>query len=99
MSIPATYSPDGALQGNIPVNASLQALAALGQAIVEQALNAPPTTTTADVGKMWLIGTSPTGAWAGRAYQLALCTSANVWFYFTVDNAWLIWDKNATQMK
>ncbi|MEI2429173.1 DUF2793 domain-containing protein [Lysobacter yananisis] len=78
----------------------MQALAALGQAVVEQALNTPPTTTTVDVGKMWLIGTTPTGIWTGRANQLALCTSANVWFYFIPGtNAWLIWDKNATQMK
>lgn len=102
MSIPVTYWPDGALQGNVPVNDSLQSLSALGQAQVEQTLNAPPTTVLADVGKMWQVGTSPTGVWATptRANNLALCTAAGVWRYFAPGtNAWLIWDKAALQMK
>lgn len=103
MSIPVTYWPDGALQGNIPVNDSLQSLAALGQANVEQTLNAPPTTVLADVGKMWLVGTSPSGAWltpTNRANQLALCTAAGVWRYFSpATNVWLIWDKGTGQLK
>lgn len=102
MSIPVTYWPDGALQGNVPVNDSLQSLSALGQAQVEQTLNAPPTTVLADVGKMWQVGTSPTGVWATptRANNLALCTAAGVWRYFAPGtNAWLIWDKTSLQMK
>lgn len=100
MSIPYTPWPDGALQGNVPVNDSLQALAALGQANVEQTLNAPPTTVLADAGKMWLIGTAPTGVWSGRSNSLALCTAANVWRFFAPgSNAWIVWDKGSSQVK
>lgn len=100
MSIPYTPWPDGALQGNIPVNDSLQAFSALGQAAVESTTNTPPTTALADVGRMWLVGTAPTGAWAGRANNLALCTAANVWRFFAPGtNAWIAWDKGTSQVK
>jgi hypothetical protein len=100
MSIPVTYWPDGALQGNIPVNDSLQSLAALGQAAVESTTNTPPTTALADVGRMWLVSTAPTGAWSGKANNLALCTAANVWRFFAPGtNAWIVWDKGTSQVK
>lgn len=100
MSIPYTPWPDGALQGNIPVNDSLQALAALGQATVESTTNTPPTTTITDANRMWLVGTAPMGAWAGKANNLALCTAANVWRFFAPGtNAWIAWDKGTSQVK
>lgn len=42
-------------------------------------LSAPPATVEGDAGKRWIIGASPTGAWAGAAGKVALCTGAGTW--------------------
>lgn len=101
MSIPVTLVPQGAAEIEDAINKSLQALSALGQANVEATTNTPPTTTLADVTKMWLVGTAPAaGAWSGRANNLALCTAAGVWQFFAPGtNVWILWDKLALQMK
>jgi hypothetical protein len=50
--------------------AGLNRLDALVQPVVQQVgLNAPPATPAE--GQCWIIGTSPTGAWAGQANRLA----------------------------
>lgn len=51
-------------------------------AVEDKDLSAPPTTTTPDVGKRWIVAATPTGAWAGQAGNIALCTAANVWAFF-----------------
>lgn len=80
--------PQGSLQPSTPYNDAMQALDALVQLSVQTITNTPPTTTSADVGKLWLIGTAPTGVWSGKANQIALCTAENTWRYFPPLEGW-----------
>lgn len=100
MSIPLTTWPDGALQGNVPVNDSFQALAVLVQGAVETETATPPTTTApTDVGKAWIVGASATGVWAAHDGELALCTAADVWRFFEPTEGWFFRDKTANRHK
>lgn len=75
-------SPSGATDISAAYNEAVQIIDALLPLVVEDKdLNAPPTTVSGDIGKRWIIGTVPTGAWAGKAGQVALCTDANAWKY------------------
>ncbi len=76
------------LQPSIPFNAAMQLLDAVAQIVVVATANTPPSTTTSDVGKVYLIDSAPTGAWAGRAGQLALCTAPSLWAYLTPRVGW-----------
>lgn len=86
--------PSNSLQPSVPINADLQALDALVQAAVEGMLNDPPATVSVDVGKRWIIGAAPTGAWAGKAGQVALCTAAGLWRYFVPAEGWSFRDRD-----
>ncbi|KRD71457.1 DUF2793 domain-containing protein [Lysobacter sp. Root96] len=99
MSIPLTTWPDGALQGNVPVNDSFQALAVLVQGAIETETATPPTTTAPDVGKAWIVGTSATGVWATHDGEIALCTAADVWRFFEPREGWFFRDKTANRHK
>lgn len=80
--------PSNSLQPSAPFNASMQALDALVQLTVETITATPPTTTSADVGKRWIVGTGATGVWVGKDNQVALCTAANTWTYYTPQEGW-----------
>jgi len=99
MSITLPTWPAGAMQPEDPFNEAMQALGAIVNAAAETTTNTPPATVLADKGKIWIIGTTPTGLWAGQANQIALCTAANVWVFYAPQVAWLIWDKAANQLK
>lgn len=72
--------PSNSFQPWVQVNDALQVLDALVQLTVQDKDAAtPPTTVSGDAGKRWIIGASPTGAWAGQAGAIALCTGANLW--------------------
>lgn len=74
--------PSGSLQPSVPINESLQLLDALVQAGAVSALrNTPPPTTDADAGAVYIVGDTPTGAWAGHGLSIALCTAANTWYF------------------
>ena len=76
--------PGNSLQPSIPTNESLQIIDALLQlAVQDKDLNAPPVTVSGDVGKRWIVGPTPTGAWAGQANKIALCTAAGLWLFIT----------------
>lgn len=94
MSITLPTWPQGALQPEAPFNESMKKLGAVVNAAAEATTNTPPTTTLTDVGKIWIISTSPTGAWTGRANQIALCTAADVWEFYAPETGWLALDKN-----
>lgn len=65
-------------------NDAMQILEALNPLVVQDKdLNAPPTTVSGDVGKRWIVGSAPTGAWATHAGKIALCTAADVWRFIT----------------
>jgi hypothetical protein len=83
-----TTSPNGATDISGAYNPSMLLLDAIVQLSIQAILNAPPATVDGDKGKVWIIGAAPTGAWAGKAGQLALCTAANVWAYFQPQDGW-----------
>lgn len=59
-------------QKEITHNEALVRIDALLHPVVQDELPVPPAVTDADTGKCWLIATSPTGEWAGRAGQIAI---------------------------
>ncbi|MFC7541025.1 DUF2793 domain-containing protein [Siccirubricoccus deserti] len=64
------YIAVGQAQKELAHSQGLNRLDALLQATVQQVgLNTPPASPAE--GQMWLVGTSPTGAWAGQANRLA----------------------------
>ncbi|MFC0677534.1 DUF2793 domain-containing protein [Lysobacter korlensis] len=80
--------PANSLQPSVPVNDALQVLDALVQLSVETMAAAPPATLQADVGKRWIIAAGATGVWAGKDRQIALCTAAGSWRYFSPAEGW-----------
>lgn len=85
--------PTGVLQPGVPLNDSLQALDALvrpGGIVQDKDIAATPTTVAGDAGKMWIVATGATGAWASHDGELALCTGANLWRYFTPSEGWRV---------
>lgn len=59
-------------------------------AVAGFAVNAPPATVAA--GDTWVVGTAPTGAWAGRANQLAGWTEGGWRFVMPIEGmmVWLL---------
>lgn len=82
-------SPNGATDIAVAYNPAMMLLDAVTQMSVQALTPTPPTTVApGDVGKVWLIADSATGAWVGKDGQVALCTAANVWAYFTPKDGW-----------
>lgn len=73
---------------------SIPLAAALGwgeRIIVEnQSTNTPPTATK---GLRYVVGSAPTGAWIGKAKQVAICEVAGTWSFYPPSNGWEIYDK------
>lgn len=98
-----TYAPNtgvpfidsNVLQPSVPFNDAMRALDAVVQLVVQTTTNAPPTTTGSDVGKRWIVGASPTGAWAGQAGKIALCYAATLWKFYTPQTGWYARDITA----
>lgn len=83
--------PSNSLQPSVPVNDAFQALDALitpGGRVQDKDLTTPPTTVSGDIGKTWIVGPSATGAWSGKDDQIALCTAAVTWRFFTPAEGW-----------
>ncbi len=60
--------------------------------IVEnQTTNTPPGSPS--VGVAYIIGSSPSGAWSGKAGQIALCEVASAWTYYVPAAGWQAYDK------
>lgn len=75
---------------SIPVSALIN-----GGGIVRvenQTTNTPPGSPTVPVA--YIIGSSPTGAWAGNAGKIAVCEAASSWTYYTPGNGWFAYDKS-----
>ena len=71
----------GQAQKEMYHNEALQTLDTLVAAAVEQtALNTPPTSPVS--GACYIVGSAPTGAWAGKAQSIAAFTSAG-WRFVT----------------
>lgn len=81
--------PSNSLQPSVPLNDALQVIDALLQLAVEDKdLTVPPPTVESDSGKRWIVGATPTGAWAGKAGQIALCTGAALWRFLAPRPGW-----------
>lgn len=59
--------------------------------VENQTTNAPPASPVAPVA--YIIGSSPTGAWAGKAGQLAYCLVDGAYTYIVPDEGDEVWDK------
>lgn len=83
------------LRPSVPFNASARALDAIVQLVVQTTTNTPPTTVAGDVGKRWIVGASPTGAWSGQAGKIALCYAAGLWAFYAPLAGWFARDITA----
>jgi hypothetical protein len=80
----------GQAQKELHHNEALTILDLLGHAAVEgNGVNTPPA--TPDPGQCWIVGSSPTGAWAGRAGALAGWTSGG-WRFVAPRAGMIAWD-------
>jgi Protein of unknown function (DUF2793) len=82
----------GQAQKEITHNEALVLIDALLHPSVQSELPAPPAVIAeADNGKTWLIGTGASGAWAGKAGQIAHWTGGS-WRYLAPQNGMRIWN-------
>ncbi len=82
-------------QKEVTHNASLDILDALLQAaIVSVSVNTPPGSPVA--GDCYIVGTSPTGAWTGKAKALAYYTTG--WNFITPWEGLTVWAKDANAL-
>lgn len=80
--------PTGTLEPSIPMNDALQLLDAVVPGVVQEITATPPTTISGDAGKVWIVGGSATGAWAGHDDDLAISTGADLWRFITPQEGW-----------
>ena len=76
-------------QKHIPHNDAVATIDGLLQlSVISRGLNAPPSTYSD--GNRFLVGPTPTGAWAGQAGTIAL-TSNGLWQFLIPQAGWLLW--------
>lgn len=74
---------------------NLKAMDTLGQIrVVDKDLSAPPGSPT--TGQVYIVGASPTGAWAGQANALARW-SGSAWVFYTPRSGWLAYVIDETE--
>lgn len=76
---------------SIPITAVIGAKASFVVKVENQTTNAPPASPLAPVA--YVIGSSPTGAWAGKAGQLAVCLTDGVFTIIVPEEGDEVWDK------
>lgn len=72
LGVPYVPSPPPA-QAEVLHNEALNMLIALQKGAIDRGLNTPPGSPTD--GDVYIVGTAPTGAWAGKANKIAIRTS------------------------
>jgi len=60
--------------------------------VEDQTTNTPPSSPVAPVA--YIIGSSPTGAWAGKAAQVAICEADGTWTYYVPTTGDRVYDKS-----
>lgn len=86
----------GQAQKHVTHNEALMALDALVQIhVLSAALNSAPASPAP--GARYIVGAAPTGAWAGKAGQLAYW-DGTAWVFFAPSEGWLVWDSGADQI-
>jgi hypothetical protein len=63
---------------------------------VEAVLSTPPGSPVE--GQMWLLGTTPTGAWAGHGNEIAYRTSTG-WYYIEPFEGWTLYNKTTNSLQ
>lgn len=77
-------------QKEVAHSEGLVRLDALVQPVAQQiGLNAPPGSPAE--GQLWVVGLSPTGAWAGQAHRIAQ-RIGGAWRFYTAAVGWRVWD-------
>lgn len=93
-AVPNTATRPGQAQKEHSVNEAHALLDALLHAAIEGVGSSPPATPVE--GECWLVGTTPTGAWAGHAGELAAYQLGD-WIFATPREGMRILDKEAGQ--
>ena len=100
----ADHSPNLALpylwpaqaQKHVTHNEALTRLDALSQIVLAGlALTTPPD--APDIGSLWSVGPSATGAWDGQDNQLALWDGTG-WQFLAPKAGWIAWDQSASRL-
>lgn len=74
---------------SVPASAFINA--GLYFVVENQTTNTPPVSPS--VGDAYIIGSSPTGAWSGKAAKLAVCEASGAWTYYTPAEGWAAYDR------
>lgn len=83
-------------QKEVTHNDALNILDVLIQAVVQEVgLNTPPGSPT--VGQCWVVGSSPTGAWAGKASQIAQAADGGGWFFVAPFKRLKLWNETSDE--
>ncbi len=83
-------------QKEVTHNDALNILDVLIQAVVQEvSLNTPPGSPT--VGQCWVVGSSPTGAWAGKASQIAQAVDGGGWFFVAPFKRLKLWNETTDE--
>jgi hypothetical protein len=83
-------------QKEVTHNDALNILDVLIQAVVQDVgLNTPPGSPT--VGQCWVVGSSPTGAWAGKASQIAQAVDGGGWFFVAPFKRLKLWNETTDE--
>jgi hypothetical protein len=83
-------------QKEVTHNDALNILDVLIQAVVQDVgLNTPPGSPT--VGQCWVVGSSPTGAWVGKASQIAQAADGGGWFFVAPFKRLKLWNETTDE--
>ena len=83
-------------QKEVTHNQALNLLDVLLQAVAQDVgLNTPPGSPT--VGHCWVVGSSPTGAWAGKAGQIAQAVEGGSWYFVVPFKRLRLWNEAADE--
>ena len=83
-------------QKHVTHNEALRRLDGLVQLVLQEETSTPPG--SPPEGHCFAIGTSPSGAWGGKAGKLALFEDG-AWIYFTPRAGWIAWFANGDRQK
>lgn len=90
-------------QKEVPINRAIELIDALIQlSVISRTTNAPPVSPAA--GDAYIVGSAPTGAWAGRSGQIAVWLSSlaapelGSWAFVTAKNGWRAWVDAETRL-
>jgi hypothetical protein len=83
------WAPSGALQADLIVNPILRRLAAVGgqPTVIDKDLATPPSHVA---GAVYIVASSPTGAWVGHTGKIAY-SDGTTWYFYTPSEGWEVY--------